>query len=88
MYEELRAALFVHPHLPAPAFAKELIVRATKTAHEILEFDGGIVEENAPASFQLVAIPKDLQNLDEMYLQILLHTQKPQKVYIQGREYV
>ena len=88
MYEELRAALFMHPKYNAPAFAKELVVRATKTAHDILEFEGGVIEEGASASFQLVAIPQDLQNLEEIYLHIVLHTQQPQKVYIQGREYV
>lgn len=87
MYEEMRAALFMHPHSNAVQFAKELICNATRKSHELLGFAGGEIAEGAPATFQLVSTPKDLQLLQELYLHIILHTQKPQRVYIKGARY-
>ncbi len=86
MYEELRAALFVHPRNEAKAFAKELVIHATKIAHQILGFDAGEIAVGKPACLQVVDIPKDLKKLEEIYLHLILHTQSPQKVFIDGTE--
>ena len=86
MYEELRAALFMHPSKEAKTFAKELIIHTTKIAHQILGFDAGEIAIGKPACLQVVNIPKDLKNPQEIYLHLILHTQSPQKVFIDGRE--
>ena len=87
MYNELRAALFMHPQKDAKAFAKELIINVTKVAHKILEFEGGVIEVGKPASLQIVATPSDLEHLEEIYLHTILHTNTPLKVFIDGKEY-
>ncbi len=84
LYEELKAALFVHPNQEATTFAKELIVRSTKGGYEALNFEGGVIEEGVPADLQIVAIPEDLKDPEDIYLHLILHTQKPKAVYIQG----
>ena len=84
MYEELRAALFVHSDKHALAFAKELIVNATKGGYSALGFDGGVIQEGAPADMQLVSLPDEITNLEEIYLHLILHTIKPERVYIEG----
>ncbi len=87
MYEELKAALFVHPNKDATLFAKELLINATKTAHQILGFEGGEISIGKPASMQVVAIPKDLEHLEEIYLHTILHTTSLLKVFIDGKAY-
>ena len=84
LYEELKAALFLHPDKKATTFAKELLVRATKGGYEALEFEGGAIEEGLPADLQIVSIPHDLKDPEDIYLHLILHTQKPKAVYIQG----
>ncbi len=84
MYEEMRAALFMHAKKNAVTFAKELLLRATSLGHEILGFAGGKIEAEQPANFQIVEVPYDLKALDEIYLHIILHTQLPKKVIIDG----
>ncbi len=88
LYEELRAALFVHPHKNAPSFAKELIINATAKGYEALEFDGGVLEVDKDADMQLISIPQDLTSLEDIYLHTILHTQKPLKVFLKGEAYV
>ena len=84
LYEELKAALFVHPDKEATTFAKELLIRSTKGGYEALNFEGGVVQKGAPADLQIVAIPQDLKDPEDIYLHLILHTQKPKAVYIQG----
>ena len=87
MYEELKAALFLHPERNALDFAKELIIRATKGGYEALGFDGGVIEEGAAADLQLVALPDEVANPQEIYLHLLLHTTYPKKVFIAGEQH-
>ncbi len=84
LYEELKAALFIHPDKEATTFAKELLIRSTKGGYEALGFEGGVVQKSAPADLQIVAIPPDLKDPEDIYLHLILHTQKPKAVYIQG----
>jgi len=87
MYEEMRAALFMHPRYNAKKFAKELIIRTTALAHQLLGFAGGKIAVEAPATMQLVRIPHDLVRAQELYLHIILHTQKPDQIFIKGELY-
>ena len=87
MYEELKAALFLHPERNALEFAKELIIRATKGGYEALGFDGGVIQEGAPADMQLVLLPDEITNPEEIYLHLILHTTKPERVYIEGEQH-
>ncbi len=84
LYEELKAALFLHPDKKVTTFAKELIVRATQGGYEALGFDGGVIEEGMPADLQILPIPHDLKDPEDIYLHLILHTQHPKAVYIQG----
>ena len=77
----------MHPHRHAAHFAKELVVRTTRLGHALLGFAGGEIAEGAPATFQLVSIPKDLAKKEDIYLHLILHTQKPQTLYIEGERY-
>ena len=87
MYEELKAALFIHPHKNALSFAKELVERSTRGGYEALGFEGGAIEPGLDADFQLVRIPKDLQDPEDIYLHLILHTAKPDAVYIKGTKH-
>ncbi len=84
MYEELKAALFVHPDEHASLFAKELIIRSTKGGYEALGFDGGEIAPGKDADMQLVCFPEDLSDPKDLYLHLILHTSRPKAIYIQG----
>jgi cytosine/adenosine deaminase-related metal-dependent hydrolase len=84
LYDEMRAALFVHPERDAVAFARELVTTACAQA-ERLGFHSGRIEAGYRADMQLVQIPQDLQVDEEIYLHLILHTQKPLQVYIGGQ---
>jgi cytosine/adenosine deaminase-related metal-dependent hydrolase len=86
MYEELKAALFMHPNKEALSFAKELIIKSTTFAKE-LGFNSGYIQKDFDADFQIVDIPSDLQRPQDIYLHIILHTKKPKDVYIKGVKY-
>ncbi len=86
MYEELRAALFMHPHKEVVSFAKELIVKTTTFA-KTLGFASGTLEIGQMADIQVVPVPKDLEVDEEIYLHILLHTDNPHAVYLKGVKY-
>jgi len=90
MYEELRATLFLHPNRELLPFAKELIIRSTKMAHQTLGFNAGEIKEGKLADFQLVPLQENRKrcNLEEAYQNILLYTSKPQAVFIQGERVV
>ena len=87
IYEELRAALFLHPHPNAVTFAKELITRATTSAKDILGFESGKIEPGFFADLQIVKVPEDLIVEEEIYLHLILHTHRPQTLYLKGVEY-
>jgi len=86
MFEELKAALFIHPQKPIVPFAKELIVKSTSFATD-MGFNSGILKEGMDADMQVVEIPQDLSVEEEIYLHIILHTTRPKSVYLKGVKY-
>ena len=86
MYEELRAALFMHPYKEVVSFAKELIQKATTFAGS-LGFESGTLEPGKMADLQVVAVPQDLEEQEEIYLHLILHTKNPLAVYVKGAKY-
>jgi cytosine/adenosine deaminase-related metal-dependent hydrolase len=86
MYEELRAALFMHPYKEVTSFAKELIIKTTSFA-QWLGFESGTLEPGKRADLQVVQVPEDLEVEDEIYLHLILHTKNPLAVYLKGVKY-
>jgi len=86
LYEELRAAFFIHPNEFAPSFAKELVIKATTSA-KILGFDSGQIKPGFFADIQVVDLPSDLTQKEDIYLHLLLHTKEPRTIYHKGVKY-
>ncbi|MRJ02826.1 MAG: metal-dependent hydrolase [Epsilonproteobacteria bacterium] len=86
LYEDLRAALFLHPEENAVQLARDLIVRATRSA-SWLGFESGSLEVGYMADFQIVSLPPDLRGVEEIYLHTILHTKRPEAIYLKGVRY-
>ncbi len=87
IYEELKAALFVHYHIEPVALAFDLIRSVTTNAAKALKINAGEIKIEKLADLQVVKLPKDLDAIEQIPLHILLHTKKPEKVFIGGESY-
>jgi len=87
LYEELKSALFVHYHINPTILALDLIRSVTINAAKALNIEAGEIEIGKYADLQIVDIPKDLNDINEIPLHILLHTNRPKSVYIEGELY-
>ncbi len=87
MYNELRSALFLHYHIDAVVLSERLIKSATSVAARALNLPCGEIKEGLDADMQLVTLPSDMEDSKQICLNLILHTQKPDKIFIKGEEY-
>ncbi|WP_281951319.1 aminofutalosine deaminase family hydrolase [Nitrosophilus kaiyonis] len=87
LYEELKSALFVHYYIDPNVLAMDLIRSVTKNAAAALKLNCGEIEIGKYADLQIVELPEDLDNLNEIPLNIILHTKKVKNVFISGEMY-
>jgi len=83
LFKEIRSALLMHTGLHPKYLAKDLIKSVTKTAGNILNLNNGSIEVGKYSdliSFKLT----DSVNIEDLYLQIILHTNEVEKMWING----
>ena len=85
LFKELRASLLMHTGLHPKYLAKDLIKAVTKTAGEILNLNNGAIEVGKSADLISFKLPNRV-NIDDIYLQIILHTNEVEKVWINGEK--
>ena len=84
LWDEMRNALMIHNHLPLEELAKSLLLGATSQSANALGLNAGSLEIGKEATFLVLDLPgASAQNLP---LHAILHTQKPQSIYIQGEK--
>ncbi len=88
IFDELRAALMLH-HLGAlEKLANLLIKNITSTPAKIFNLNSGEIKVGKDADFALITLPDAVQNTQSIALQTILHTNKVERVYIDGEERV
>jgi cytosine/adenosine deaminase-related metal-dependent hydrolase len=86
LFKEMRAALLMHIDLHPKYLAKDLIKSVTKNAGDILGLNNGSIEVGKYADLISFKLPK-CNNIDDLYMQIILHINKIEKMWING-EYI
>jgi len=84
LFKELRASLLMHTGLHPKYLAKDLLKSVTKTASNILELNNGVLEVGKSADLISFKLPNKINNIDELPLQIILHTNNVEKMWING----
>ncbi len=86
LWEEMRAALIMHSGQPLHTLSATLLKAATRNAAAALGTNGGELSVFKDADFIVVKLPDRIEREEDLPLHIILHTTKPQSVYIAGKE--
>lgn len=84
MFEELRVALFTHTTKDIKTLATDLLYSATNIGAKALNINSGSIEIGKNADFLTINIGELINVPNNIAMQIILHTTKPNSVYIGG----
>jgi len=84
IFDELRAAVMLHQHLPIGELASKLMRAITSDAADILGLECGRIEEGKLADFAITTLPEAPKREDEIALWTILHTKEVSSVYVNG----
>ncbi len=84
LWEEMRAALWMHSDIEPNELAKKLLIASTKEGGASLDRNCGEIVEGKDADMIIVMLPASVQEVEALALQTVLHTQKAQQVFIAG----
>jgi len=84
LWDELRAALMLHHRGPLSQLAERLLRSVTADAAIALHSDAGRLEPEAPADIITISLPELVESTEQIALQVILHTQRAEKIFIGG----
>jgi cytosine/adenosine deaminase-related metal-dependent hydrolase len=82
MFDELRSLLFIHSEENCVELSKKLLSSATIRGANALGFDSGSLIKGKNADF--LDIKLDVDKIEQLELDIILHTKEPKRVFIRG----
>ncbi len=85
MWNELRAALFLHFDRDLISLSKSLILASTKEGAKALGFNSGVLEKGRSADIIAVKLPGEC-DVQEIAYHLILHTREVEKIFIDGEE--
>jgi len=86
LFKEIRAALLMHTDLHPKILAKDLLKSVTINAANSLRTNNGAIEEGKDADLISFKLPNSVKNLETLPLQIILHTNEVERMFINGEE--
>ena len=86
LFKEIRAALLMHIDLHPKYLAKDLLKAVTINAAKSLNLNNGSIEKEKDADLIAFKLPDNVENLENLPMQIILHTNEVEKLYINGEE--
>ncbi|MBS9778805.1 MAG: metal-dependent hydrolase [Campylobacteraceae bacterium] len=86
IWDELRAALFLHVDLPLLSLAKNLLLSVTQNSSKALGVNSGSLEKGKDADFTAVSLEQIPEDLEQLPVQLILHVKKADKVFVNGEE--
>ncbi|EDM23979.1 aminofutalosine deaminase family hydrolase [Caminibacter mediatlanticus] len=86
LFKEIRAALLMHTTLHPKYLAKDLLKAVTINAAKSLNLNNGSLEKGKDADIITFKLPNSIKETENLPLQIILHTNKVDKLYINGKE--
>ena len=84
MFDEMRSALNVHESTNLEDLAKQLLTMATLNGAKALGLNSGVLAKERDADMLVIELPEDFKEGSNIYSNIILHTQKPKQIYING----
>ncbi len=85
MFDELRATLNIHYEKNIIKFSKTLLNSATVIGARALGLNKGRLEIGFDADIISITLPDDIEDLEDIYMQIILHTKYVDKTIIGGK---
>ena len=85
LWDEMRAALMLHSQADIDKLSKRLLKMSTKNAAEALGLNNGVLEIGKDADILVVKLADKLMN-DDLATQLILHTKRAEKIYINAEE--
>jgi len=86
LFREMRAALMVQCDLEINLLARDLLRSVTINAASALNLNCGVLETGRSADMALITLPNEVEDLHQLPLQVLLHTNEVDEVYIDGEK--
>lgn len=86
LFKEIRAALLMHTDLHPKILAKDLLKSVTINGAKSLGLNNGSIEVGKDADLISFKLPSKVKDLELLPLQIILHTNEVEKMYINGEE--
>ncbi len=86
LFKEIRAALLMHIDLHPKYLAKDLLKAVTSNASKSLGLNNGSIEKGKYADLICFKLPDSVKNEENLPMQIILHTNEVDKLYINGEE--
>ena len=84
LFKEIRASLLMHTDLHPKYLAKDLLKSVTINAAKQLNLNNGSIEKGKNADLITFRLPENVSNLDIIPMQIILHTNEVEELYING----
>ncbi|MFK5880841.1 MAG: metal-dependent hydrolase [Sulfurospirillum sp.] len=85
LWDEMRGALMMHFKTDVDKLSKRLISMSTINAANALGLNNGVLEAGKDADILAVKLPNKLIG-DDLATQLILHTKKAEKIYINGEK--
>ena len=85
LFDELKNALFMHTEEPATELSIDLIKAATRGGAKALGLNKGVLLKSYDADIISFELPDYVEDENEIAMQILLHIQKPDRIFIRGK---
>jgi cytosine/adenosine deaminase-related metal-dependent hydrolase len=86
MFKEMRASLMQQSGLDLQLLARDLLLAATANGAKALRLNCGIIEAGRDADMIVFALPNGVAEDKNLPLQIILHANLAEQVYIQGEK--
>ena len=86
LFKEIRAALLIHTDLNLKYLAKDLLKAVTINAAKELNLNNGSLEVGKDADLITFKLPQKVENLDYLPIQIILHTNEVENLFINGEK--
>ena len=86
LFKEIRAALLMHTDLHPKYLAKDLLKAVTTNAAKSLNLNNGSIEKGKDADLITFKLPDSIENIENLPIQIILHINEVERLYINGEE--
>ncbi len=86
LWDEMRSALMIHDNQNLTELSKNLLTMSTNNGAKALKINSGVLEKDRDADILVVSLPDRLESSENLATQLILHTKKANKIYIDGEQ--